>query len=1451
MNTLLRFSLVGVFCAMVGQYFISSPNIDLKNTTKINAKTNVAQNSNLQSSSNFQQNSDFQSKILIDTIEQKKQKFEAFLYNHEYYTRKPEPRPTEFVGKKWQRKKGLGKPKPDRPDLAREHEILMTLDPALGYVPSERLDVAKRRIRDYFRNKAGIAGVNWAERGPNNVGGRTNAIMFDPNDATSKKVWAAGAAGGLWYNNDITNSASSWTKINDFWNTLAIGSMCYDLNNTQTFYIGTGDTRGGTVRGQGIWKTTDGGVTWNQLANTTSYQYVVDLQVRKVGAVSELYVLVSNAGTSPGVYRSTDGGANFVNVTPPSFTPSDIEIGADNRIYIGGFSGRIAYSDTGLAGSWTVQQFSTNNANRVEVAPAPSNANILYAVAAGGSGSIDVGWFKKSIDKGVTWTDITIPLYLNQNCTVSTNHFTRGQAWYDLILTVSPTDPNVVLAGGVDIHRSIDGGSTWASASYWTGGCRSYVHADQHSSAFRPNFPNECIFGSDGGVSYSSNVFNAGANPSFADRNNNYNVTQFYSIALRNQNNSTFMLAGAQDNGSRRFAEGGSTGVNPATSATGGDGAYVFIDQDNPNFQITSYVYNSYYLSTNGGSSFGASFGSGNAGAFINPGDYDNTSNILYYAGLANQYRFVTIPTPLTENLVSVSLNGGRVSTIRADAYTANRIFIGTNGGRVYRVDNANTTTPNLTEIGTGINAGNISCIDIGASDNELLVTVSNFGVRSVYYSNNGGTSWVSKDEVAHGLPDMPVRWCLFNPNDYKQVMLATTLGVWSTSDITSANPGWEPSSQNLAYVRCDMLQYRSSDKMVGVATHGRGVFTTNAFSLNGSPNPDFSVNRLLGFRNSNLTFTDNSVLATSWAWNFGANATPATASTQGAHNVQYTTAGKKTVSLTLNGNNAFTKTKTDYVQILPSEPLPYSLNNGGNMETDLEFANEPLNPSFAFERGNSTVVGKNGTTSGSNAWVTGLNLSNYPDMADARLWTPEFNFSGTGNYTLSFKTKFETESTFDGFIVEYSTNKGASWTQLGSGTSANWYNATKASSGGFATGTSFFSGSTSGNFQTKSINVSFLMGNASVAFRFVFKSDESDNAAGVVIDDFQILSPDNVPPTLVSLLPANNATNVAVNTTLAITLNEDIQKGTGNITIKKVSDNSVVESVNVTATNVNITGATATITLSNPLAYTTQYYVEVANGTLQDVGGNNYAGFSGNTTWKFTTEADTQAPMIITLLPANNATNVARNSDLIITFSENIQKGTGNIIIKKVSDNTIIETFDVTSSNVTINNAVVTIPRNTAIAWDFSTQYYVEIANTAFKDFANNVFAGFTGANNWKFTTLANGNNGGGNTGGGSTGGNNTPPTGAIVGGNATITGLQLYPIPTRDFINFKTNNLIFTNVRLTMYDEAGKLILEQDFDRIWEGRYKIDISMHASANYILKIDSDQGKIIKKVQKL
>ncbi|MPR35469.1 WD40/YVTN/BNR-like repeat-containing protein [Salmonirosea aquatica] len=159
----------------------------------------------------------------------------------------------------------------DQPELREKHEIVITMDPDTKRVPYEQLENSRQEIQGTLSQpQFNLSATVWTERGPNNIGGRTRAILFDPNDATKKKVWAGGVAGGLWFNNDITDANSSWQNVDDFWENLAISSLAYDPTNPQIMYAGTGEGYGNVdaVRGGGIWKTTDGGGTWNRLNST-------------------------------------------------------------------------------------------------------------------------------------------------------------------------------------------------------------------------------------------------------------------------------------------------------------------------------------------------------------------------------------------------------------------------------------------------------------------------------------------------------------------------------------------------------------------------------------------------------------------------------------------------------------------------------------------------------------------------------------------------------------------------------------------------------------------------------------------------------------------------------------------------------------------------------------------------------------------------------------------------------------------------------------------------------------------------------------------------------------------------------------------------------------------------------------------------------------------------------
>jgi len=996
-------------------------------------------------------------------------------------------------------------PKTDRPDLAAQQNFQMTKDPTLGYPPIERnitaFEIAKARLAKNSSTHASIAGVNWTERGPDNVGGRTRAIMFDPNDSLNRKVWAGGVSGGLWYNNDITNPGSEWRNVDDFFANLAIGSIAFDPSNTNNFYLGTGEGwfNGDAVRGAGIWKSDDAGLTWNRLTSTLGFHFVQKIVVTSTGTIL-VAVTVATSPTAGGIFRSIDQGSTFSQMI--SGRGADLEIAADGDIFAS--TGRIFSPgklfksvDDGLI--WNEITSIPAGGERIEIATAPSDADRVYAIA---SNEIDIQWFSKSSDGGVTWEADTIPFYLGQNCVISTDDFTRGQAFYDLILGVHPLNKDIIIAGGINLHRSEDGGITWGASgdgepvSYWTGFCKPYVHADQHAIVFRPGASDEVIIGNDGGIFFSKDLGSSDT-PSFIPRNKGYNITQFYSVTAANISSSNYFLAGSQDNGTQQF---NNNGVNSTAMVTGGDGGYCFVDQDDPMLQIASFVGNTYFRSIDGGASFSEFINDQESGRFINPTDYDSDNNILYAAGNDDQYfRYSGIDNSIDRDTLSVNLNGEQISNLKVSPYTSNRLIIGTGNGLVFIIDNAHTA-PIVTEITGSLPPFFISSIEIGADDDQLLVTYSNFGVFSMWETLNGGTTWTDKEG---NLPDIPVRWALYNPNNRNEVLLATDVGIWSTDDLSQVFPIWDPTNADLANVRCDMIKYRPADGLVVVATHGRGLFTSDVFVTTAAA--DFKSNTRVAYLGQPVKFIDLSIgTSNTFSWDFGDGNT----STLRNPINSYSQPGSYSVSLTIS-NGMVSETKTNYIQVLPDRMVSYLLSNGGNFEVSSSDFVEFNIQGTGFALGNSLITGKDGTSSGDSAWVIGITSSLYDANSEAHLYTPNFNFSNPGAYSFEFKANYSFEAAFDGFVVEYSVNRGDTWYKLDDTLSLSWHDMnTDFTNIVFAPGTSFFSGNTGGSFVTKTADASFLSGFNDVAFRFVFRSDPAVEDIGLAIDDVIVLGP-------------------------------------------------------------------------------------------------------------------------------------------------------------------------------------------------------------------------------------------------------------------------------------------------------------------------------------------------------
>lgn len=1014
--------------------------------------------------------------------------------------------------------------KAQRIDEAYKLERQKTIDPNLGYIPSEKLVLA-RQIAEERRNrpklkKSALADASWTERGPDNVGGRTRALLWDPN--VENKVWAGSVSGGLWYNNDITSAGTQWVKVNDFWDNIMVSSIAVDPNNSNIWYIGTGEDwrQAGTMRGQGVFKTTDAGATWELLQSSTAFYFVDDIVVRNEGGQSVLYVAVDGGPNekvwhgvnSYGMYRSTDGGLTFTNVGPTAepndrpIAPADIEIGADNRLWVGSLrnpygdgGGIIMYSDDGT--TWVVDSTSygqVTNVGRVELACAPSDANVLYALIEASNAVHAVGYTN---NKGASWTDKAEPNDVDFG--IPASDFSRGQAWYDLIIQVHPTDPNTAYCGGIDLFKTTNGANSWTQISLWAYNGFfgiDYVHADQHQIQFNPNDSNDLIFGTDGGVFYTND---AGAN--MHARNNGYNVTQFYACAINPNSGSNNFMAGAQDNGTQRYT---SAGMNSTTEASGGDGAYTHIDQNQAAYQYTSYVYNNFYRSTNSGSSF-SSVQHENDGHFINPSDFDDNANIMYSADKDDLYlRWNDAHNSSSFTEVSLpELGGKQVSAVTASPHTANRVFFGSEEGILIRVDNAHSS-PSATVINTGAGMPTtwINCIEIDPTDeNHILVVFTSWGIASVWETTDGGTTW---SDVEGDLPDMPIRWALFNPHNTTQAILATDVGVWSTDLLNGNATQWEPANNNgLANVRTDMLKTRTSDNLVIAATHGRGLWSTDIFQ---TLKAGFTVKDKIAYVNKSIQFIDGSVKATSWDWNFG----DGTSSTSQNPTHAYALPGTYTVSLTINGG-ADSETETNIIHVMPSLGTPYTVDTGGNFESNPDhFDSQAIVGNInTWERG---TPGNFLTTvnSGSNVWKTRLTKDADIGTYSNALYTPSFNFTKAGSYSVQFMKSMEASGANAPFgaYMEYTTDNGVTWTRLGSqgdGNGTNWYdqNGHSVVDGGHAW---------TGNYNNEltSYDCSFLAGNSSVAFRFVYSMAKGYvsgyNHDGFMIDDFQVLGETN-----------------------------------------------------------------------------------------------------------------------------------------------------------------------------------------------------------------------------------------------------------------------------------------------------------------------------------------------------
>jgi len=759
-------------------------------------------------------------------------------------------------------RKKLGIP----PNRYFDDQYLLEMNPATGETNPENIQAIIEEERasassERFSIAPGEQDNNtWEDRGPNNIGGRTRVVFYDPNDATGKRVFAGGVSGGLWVNNDIADASSSWTQVGIDEN-LAITCYAIDPNDSNTWYVGTGEAythNDGT--GNGAWYTTDGGSTWDVLWSVNLNQG----RARRPYFFNEI-VAWNNNGTTE-VFFSLDGwfdyqfvgfnasgwyklnNGNFdqiefdVEGDTRAYVFNDVKIAADNSLWCATKENRWStgggeiYRTTD--GENFTQMYSLSGGDRVELAVSKTDADVVYAlVEEGNSTGVRI---VKTTD-GENFTVLAEPSDVDTS--IDADDFTRGQAFYNLMIEIDPNDDDIVYAGGIDLFRSDDGGSSWDQISKWSNNNDlkdlgvSLVHADQHALVFDPSDSNKGIFANDGGIYYSSNLSGASSSETeIVARNNNYNITQFHSGAIGPSPENEILLGGAQDNGSL-YADNLANGTNSFTDIFSGDGAATFIDKEEE-YLIVSFVFNvyeAYLLPITAESERIEIEDNTSRGEFINIADLDDNLDILYtnYSS-GTDYRISRMKN-LTSGNAQITSTGnlnfidGAPTAIKVSPFTTDSttLFVGTDTGRMIKLTNMDALNFGTSfidiDLSETINAGSISSIEFGSNEDEILVTLHNYGVNNIYYTSDGGVNWVVKDG---DFADIPVKAIMMNPTDSDEVIIGTNYGVWQTDNFMDANPNWEHSQNGMSSVKVTSFDVRTSDNTILASTYGRGLFT-------------------------------------------------------------------------------------------------------------------------------------------------------------------------------------------------------------------------------------------------------------------------------------------------------------------------------------------------------------------------------------------------------------------------------------------------------------------------------------------------------------------------------------------------------------------------------------------------------------------------------------------------
>ena len=789
-----------------------------------------------------------------------------------------------------------------------------------GSFPSNALYKQYQKHKNQPRSSSSPQ-ANWMPYGPTLVPlqssgtkrgiGRLNIVEFDPQNPDV--LWVGAPAGGLWKSID---AGLNWSSNTDLLPNLGVSDIAIDPTNSNIMFIATGDRDAGDTYSYGVMKSIDGGNSWDSTG--LSFYYTQSYRGNRVlinpNNTNQILVSVRRASGTGEVYRSTDGGDNFnlqlqKNLVSMEFKPDD-----PNVVYggsqIGGPSGIFKSTDNGQSWTQLTNGLPTSGVERCHIAVTPANPSVVYALFCGS----DEGFYGiyKSVDEGASWTvqadSSNAPNLLGWS-TDGTD--SGGQGWYDLALTVSPTDENLLIVGGVNSWKSTDGGQNWNISSHWYGGGGTeYKHADVHY--LRYNSANNRLYSAnDGGLYFSDND---GLN--WTDISDGLQITQFYRSGL-SQTDPELIIAGAQDNGTFLM-----DGINSWTSVRGGDGMECAIDPNNPDVMYSTVYYGALSKSTNGGGNFN-DIAPANDGAWVTPFVLDPSNSNRIIAGYTEVWE--SLDGGDNWSTLTNGQAGGEIDAIAVSKSDGNVIYFSEYNELYLTTDNG----ANWSLISNGLPNRSISYISIDPLNPEKAwISYSGYGNgQKVYQTNDFGSNWTN---ISAGLPNLPANCVIINHNNplLEELYVGTDLGVFYRD---SSMTLWETFNQGMPNVIVNELEIQYQSSLLIATTYGRGIWKTD-LPISEEPTASFNASDSL-FCNlpAQVNFSNTSINATNHQWDFGDGNT----SNDFNPSHTYTTFGDFTIQLIATGPlGTDTLIKTNHISVLPSNPCEYLMPPNGVSNT-------------------------------------------------------------------------------------------------------------------------------------------------------------------------------------------------------------------------------------------------------------------------------------------------------------------------------------------------------------------------------------------------------------------------------------------------------------------------------------------------------------------------------------